>query len=98
MILPQMGWDRVTVPKAGTVLVIVVSIIYICVYKSNIIDQIVHDDGSQYISLIVPYVDFSCYSFNYRWWWDLFIPQSSAFVDTCKEKEFYSNWNGEAVI
>ncbi|GBB91184.1 hypothetical protein RclHR1_18340002 [Rhizophagus clarus] len=31
------------------------------------------------------------------WWSEIFWPKSSIFIDTCK-KEFYTNWNGEAVI
>ncbi|RIA86066.1 hypothetical protein C1645_829825 [Glomus cerebriforme] len=31
------------------------------------------------------------------WWKEMFYPQSSEFVNTC-EKEFYTNWNGGAVV
>jgi hypothetical protein len=56
--------------------------------------------GSKYvqcINLIVPYIDYSRYPLEYSWWKELFYPQSSVFTDTCK-KEFYTNWNGEAII
>ncbi|PKY55888.1 hypothetical protein RhiirA4_548963 [Rhizophagus irregularis] len=52
----------------------------------------------QYITLIVPYVDYSRYPSEYTWWKELFYPPSSVFIKTCKKKEFYTNWNGEAVI
>jgi hypothetical protein len=51
----------------------------------------------QYITLVVPYVNYSCYPLEYSWWKELFYPKSSVFVITCK-KEFYTNWNGEAII
>ncbi|GBB91527.1 hypothetical protein RclHR1_01890001 [Rhizophagus clarus] len=51
----------------------------------------------QQIVLIVPYLGFSHYPSEYSWWKEIFFPQSSVFVDTCK-KEFYNNWNGEAII
>jgi hypothetical protein len=52
---------------------------------------------TQCITLIVPYIDYSRYPLEYNWWKELFYPQSSVFIDTCK-KEFYTNWNGEAII
>jgi hypothetical protein len=52
----------------------------------------------QYITLIVPYVDYSRYPSEYTWWNELFYPPSSVFIKTCKKKELYTNWNGEAVI
>uniref|UniRef100_U9U781 Uncharacterized protein n=1 Tax=Rhizophagus irregularis (strain DAOM 181602 / DAOM 197198 / MUCL 43194) TaxID=747089 RepID=U9U781_RHIID len=51
----------------------------------------------QYITLIVPYVDYSRYPLEYSFWNELFYPPSSVFTDTCI-KEVYSNWNGEAII
>jgi hypothetical protein len=53
--------------------------------------------SKQQIVLIVPYIDYSCYPLEYTFWKELFYPQSNAFVNTCK-KEFYTNWNGEAII
>ncbi|RIA96285.1 hypothetical protein C1645_733380 [Glomus cerebriforme] len=54
--------------------------------------------AKQYIVLIVPYINHSCYPLEYNLWKEIFYyPQSSEFVNTCK-KEFYTNWNGEAVI
>jgi hypothetical protein len=49
---------------------------------------------TQCITLIVPYIDYSRYPLEYSWW---NYPQSNVFINTCK-KEFYSNWNGEAII
>ncbi|RGB27822.1 hypothetical protein C1646_768604 [Rhizophagus diaphanus] len=51
----------------------------------------------QQIVLIIPYIDYSRYPSKYSSWKEIFYPQSSVFVNTCK-KEFYSNWNGEAII
>ncbi|PKY41347.1 hypothetical protein RhiirA4_454918 [Rhizophagus irregularis] len=51
----------------------------------------------QQIVLIIPYIDYSRYPLEYSFWKEIFYPQSSVFVNTCK-KEFYSNWNGEAII
>ncbi|PKC05524.1 hypothetical protein RhiirA5_420819 [Rhizophagus irregularis] len=51
----------------------------------------------QQIVLIVPYIDYCYYPFEYSGWKEIFYPQSSVFTDTCK-KEFYTNWNGEAII
>ncbi|CAG8694196.1 2410_t:CDS:2, partial [Funneliformis mosseae] len=51
----------------------------------------------QRITLVVPYVNYSCYTLEYNWLKEIFKPQSSVFVDTCK-KDFYTNWNGEAII
>jgi hypothetical protein len=52
----------------------------------------------QSIILIIPYVNYSCYPSKYSSWWkEIIKPQSSVFVNTCK-KEFYGNWNGEAII
>ncbi|PKK79680.1 hypothetical protein RhiirC2_768869 [Rhizophagus irregularis] len=51
----------------------------------------------QQIVLIVPYIDYCHYPFEYSGWKEIFYPQSSVFTDTCK-KEFYTNWNGEAII
>ncbi|CAI2184356.1 15595_t:CDS:2 [Funneliformis geosporum] len=45
----------------------------------------------QYITLIVPYMSYSCYPSDYRWT-EIFKPQQSVFVNTCK-KDFYANWN-----
>ncbi|PKC16704.1 hypothetical protein RhiirA5_406700 [Rhizophagus irregularis] len=53
--------------------------------------------SKQQIVLIVPYIDYSRYPLEYSFWKEIFYPQSSVFVNTCK-KEFYSNWNGEAII
>ncbi|EXX75558.1 hypothetical protein RirG_040820 [Rhizophagus irregularis DAOM 197198w] len=53
--------------------------------------------SKQQIVLIVPYIGFCHYPFEYSWWKEIFYPQSSVFTDTCK-KEFYTNWNGEAII
>ncbi|CAB5374190.1 unnamed protein product [Rhizophagus irregularis] len=46
----------------------------------------------QQIVLIVPYIDYCHYPFEYSGWKEIFYPQSSVFTDTCK-KEFYTNWN-----
>jgi hypothetical protein len=51
----------------------------------------------QQIVLIIPYIDYSRYPLEYSFWKEIFYPQSSAFINTCK-KEFYTNWNGEAII
>ncbi|PKB92034.1 hypothetical protein RhiirA5_446377, partial [Rhizophagus irregularis] len=40
---------------------------------------------------------YSRYPLEYSFWNELFYPPSSVFTDTCI-KEFYSNWNGEAII
>ncbi|PKC65659.1 hypothetical protein RhiirA1_514095 [Rhizophagus irregularis] len=53
--------------------------------------------SKQQIVLIVPYIDYSRYPLEYSFWKEIFYPQSSVFTDTCI-KEFYSNWNGEAII
>ena len=45
----------------------------------------------------MPYVNCSCYPLDYSWWKEILYPQSSVFIGTCK-KEFYTNWNGEAII
>ncbi|GBC19963.2 hypothetical protein GLOIN_2v1483183 [Rhizophagus irregularis DAOM 181602=DAOM 197198] len=42
-------------------------------------------------------IHYSRYPLEYSFWKEIFYPQSSVFVNTCK-KEFYSNWNGEAII
>ncbi|GBC09542.1 hypothetical protein RclHR1_08970002 [Rhizophagus clarus] len=52
----------------------------------------------QYITLIVPYVDYSRYPSDYNFWWEIILPQPSVFIKTCKKNEFYTNWNGEAVV
>ncbi|RGB44244.1 hypothetical protein C1646_808810 [Rhizophagus diaphanus] len=51
----------------------------------------------QYIAFVMPYVNYSRYPDKYSWWKEIFNPPSSGFIKTCK-KEFYTNWNGEAVI
>ncbi|UZO15210.1 uncharacterized protein OCT59_006641 [Rhizophagus irregularis] len=51
----------------------------------------------QQIVLIIPYINYSHYPLKYSFWKEIFYPQSSVFTDTCV-KEFYSNWNGEAII
>ena len=52
----------------------------------------------QHIILIVPYINCSSYPLNYFWLKEILIrPQSSTFTKICK-KEFYTNWNGEAII
>ncbi|PKY48868.1 hypothetical protein RhiirA4_464594 [Rhizophagus irregularis] len=53
--------------------------------------------SKQQIVLIVPYIDYSRYPLGYSWWKEIFYPPSNVFTDTCI-KEFYSNWNGEAII
>ncbi|RIA86106.1 hypothetical protein C1645_856790 [Glomus cerebriforme] len=54
--------------------------------------------SKQHIVLIVPYINHSCYPLEYASWLDkIFYPQYSEFINTC-EKEFYTNWNGEAII
>uniref|UniRef100_U9USW9 Uncharacterized protein n=1 Tax=Rhizophagus irregularis (strain DAOM 181602 / DAOM 197198 / MUCL 43194) TaxID=747089 RepID=U9USW9_RHIID len=58
---------------------------------------IVTKQRKQQIVLIIPYIDYSRYPLEYSFWKEIFYPQSSVFVNTCK-KEFYSNWNGEAII
>ncbi|GET58058.1 hypothetical protein GLOIN_2v1781806 [Rhizophagus irregularis DAOM 181602=DAOM 197198] len=42
-------------------------------------------------------IDYCYYPFEYSGWKEIFYPQSSVFTDTCK-KEFYTSWNGEAII
>ncbi|GBC16963.2 hypothetical protein GLOIN_2v1483183 [Rhizophagus irregularis DAOM 181602=DAOM 197198] len=37
------------------------------------------------------------YPSKYNWWKEIIYPPSNNFIKTCK-KEFYTNWNGEAVI
>ncbi|RIA84298.1 hypothetical protein C1645_832487 [Glomus cerebriforme] len=53
--------------------------------------------ANQYVVFIVPYIKYSCYPLKYSWWKEIFYPQPSEFVKDC-EKEFYTNWNGEAII
>ncbi|PKY49718.1 hypothetical protein RhiirA4_423172 [Rhizophagus irregularis] len=55
------------------------------------------EQRKQQIVLITPYLDYSRYPSKYSSWKEIFYPPSSVFVNTCK-KEFYSNWNGEAII
>ncbi|PKC11288.1 hypothetical protein RhiirA5_497817 [Rhizophagus irregularis] len=53
--------------------------------------------AKQCIIFIVPYINYSCYPSKYNWWKEIIYPPSNSFIKTCK-KEFYTNWNGEAVI
>jgi hypothetical protein len=70
---------------------------YLHLFLLDLRNSVADNKSTQCITLIVPYIDYSRYPLEYRWWKELFYPQSSIFVKTCK-KEFYSNWNGEAVI
>jgi hypothetical protein len=72
--------------------------LYKILYKKyNKYKNYYNEQRKQQIVLIVPYIDYSRYPLEYRWWKEIFYPQSSVFVNTCK-KEFYTNWNGEAII
>ncbi|GBB94814.1 hypothetical protein RclHR1_02420001 [Rhizophagus clarus] len=64
---------------------------------SNAFRHLIGSKAIQYITLVVPYMNFSCYPLEYSWWKELFYPRPNVFVNTCK-KEFYTNWNGEAII
>jgi hypothetical protein len=65
-------------------------------FVMNILRRLIGRKGTQYITLVVPYIDYSCYPPEYSWL-EIINPKPSVFVNTC-EKEFYSNWNGEAII
>ncbi|PKC10969.1 hypothetical protein RhiirA5_498040 [Rhizophagus irregularis] len=65
---------------------------------NNLRNYFIEKKAIQYITLIVPYVDYSRYPSEYSFLNELFYPPSSVFTKTCKKKEFYTNWNGEAVI
>ncbi|CAB4441941.1 unnamed protein product [Rhizophagus irregularis] len=73
-------------------------IIYIIFSRTEFLDFLKHErQRKQQIVLITPYIDYSRYPSEYSSWKEIFFPQSSVFVNTCK-KEFYLNWNGEAII
>ncbi|PKY38360.1 hypothetical protein RhiirA4_451339 [Rhizophagus irregularis] len=49
------------------------------------------------ITFIVPYIKFVNYPRDYNWFFELFKPQSSPFVETIS-RDIYNTWNGEAII
>ncbi|PKC75826.1 hypothetical protein RhiirA1_436022 [Rhizophagus irregularis] len=60
---------------------------------NNLRNYFIEKKAIQYITLIVPYVDYSRYPSEYSFLNELFYPPSSVFTKTCKKKEFYTNWN-----
>ncbi|CAB4414569.1 unnamed protein product [Rhizophagus irregularis] len=49
------------------------------------------------ITLMNPYIKFVNYPQDYKWYKELFMPQSSPFVKTIS-KDIYKTWNGETII
>jgi hypothetical protein len=74
-------------------LIIIIFRPFMMFYETYLVER----QANQYINLIVPYIGYSCYPSKYSWKKEILYPQPSEFVKTCK-KEFYTNWNGEAVI